>query len=569
MMDRDAVVTPREVEVLIAKGGTIVIFDELVLNLGGWLKKHPGGRLAILHMVGKDATDEIKAYHSYDTIASMGAFRIGRKPAGPWPNMTPPIRGGIYHDNPDAEPSDAGSETSIDRDSDAATDVDDRDSQLASSISSECSSLAGLPSPGASELRKRLQGSSSPDKSAASDFVRRLSPAEYTEWAMQQNIEQDEREYPTLEPAKQQFITRKYRELHQKVHDMGYYKCPPTAYAKECVRYAALFTTFILLLRSEYYLLSAVFLGLFWHQIMFTAHDAGHCAITHIYAVDTLIAIFIADFCCGLSMGWWKSSHNVHHLITNHPEHDPDIQNLPLFATCPSFFKSLRSTYYDFTFVWDKAAEILVPYQKYTYYPIMGIARFNLYLLSWLHVFSSKSSTLGNTTAWWIRPTEIAFMTCYWILYGYCLVWRSLPNWTIRVAFTLICHMFLMPLHVQITLSHWGMSTSDIGEQESFAQRQLRTTMDVDCPRWMDFFHGGLQFQAIHHLFPRVPRHNLRKVQVLVKQFCEETAIPYSILSFYDGNQKVLNRLDEVGQQVSMLVNCQKYLVETGQTEGH
>lgn len=25
---------------------------------------------------------------------------------------------------------------------------------------------------------------------------------------------------------------------------------------------------------------------------------------------------------------------------------------------------------------------------------------------------------------------------------------------------------------------------------------QLNTTMDVDCYRWMDWFHGGLQFQV-------------------------------------------------------------------------
>lgn len=54
-------------------------------------------------------------------------------------------------------------------------------------------------------------------------------------------------------------------------------------------------------------------------QIMFTAHDAGHRGITGNFIVDTLIGAFIADFCCGLSIGWWKSSHNVHHLITNMP----------------------------------------------------------------------------------------------------------------------------------------------------------------------------------------------------------------------------------------------------------
>lgn len=52
---------------------------------------------------------------------------------------------------------------------------------------------------------------------------------------------------------------------------------------------------------------------------MFTAHDAGHRGITQNFIVDTLIGMLVADFCCGLSIGWWKSSHNVHHLITNHP----------------------------------------------------------------------------------------------------------------------------------------------------------------------------------------------------------------------------------------------------------
>lgn len=52
---------------------------------------------------------------------------------------------------------------------------------------------------------------------------------------------------------------------------------------------------------------------------MFTAHDAGHRAISGNFVIDSLIGLFIADFCCGLSIGWWKSSHNVHHLITNHP----------------------------------------------------------------------------------------------------------------------------------------------------------------------------------------------------------------------------------------------------------
>lgn len=250
-----------------------------------------------------------------------------------------------------------------------------------------------------------------------------------------------------------------------------------------------------------------------------------------------------------------------------HQEHDPDIQNIPLFSTCPSFAKSLHSSYYDFTFLWDAAADFLVPYQAYTYYPVMGVARFNLYALSWLHLLSPRSTNLGSAA--WTRPTEIAFMCCYWYIFGYCLVWSTIPTWPLRIAFVLISHIITMPLHVQITLSHWAMPTADLGDAESFPQRQLRTTMDVDCPAWFDFVHGGLQFQAVHHLFPRVPRHNLRKLQGLVRAFCKDTGIEYKIFGFVDGNREVLGRLGEVGRQVQMLVACQKHMALTGESGLH
>ena len=110
------------------------------------------------------------------------------------------------------------------------------------------------------------------------------------------------------------------------------------------------------------------------------------------------------------------------------------------------------------------------------------------------------------------------------------------------------------------------MSTADLGESEAFPQRQLRTTMDVDCPAWLDWIHGGLQFQAVHHLFPQVPRHNLRRLQVLVREFCDDTGIKYSILNFVDGNNHVLSRLGEVGKQVEIMVKCQKFMAETGES---
>lgn len=225
----------------------------------------------------------------------------------------------------------------------------------------------------------------------------------------------------------------------------------------------------------------------------------------------------------------------------------------------------MTSSYYDdFKFVWDGIAAITVTVQRYTYYPVMALARFNLYILSWGYLLSPRSRNKGMM--WWTRPTEIAGISCYLYLFFYVLLYCNIPTWTSRAIFILTSHLITMPLHVQITLSHWGTSTADLGPVECFAQRQLRTTMDVSCPQWLDFIHGGLQFQAVHHLFPRVPRHNLRKLQRLVQEFCADTEIEYLIYGFVAGNGVVLSRLQQVAEQAKILAACQKHMSATGES---
>ena len=48
----------------------------------------------------------------------------------------------------------------------------------------------------------------------------------------------------------------------------------------------------------------------------------------------------------------------------------------------------------------------------------------------------------------------------------------------------------------------------------------------------MDWWYGGLQYQIEHHLFPRAPRHNLRKIVNRVRPFCKKHGVPYMSVSF-------------------------------------
>lgn len=59
---RERVFSRREVEALIAEGRSIIVMNGKVLKVDAWLKYHPGGDKAIMHMIGRDATDEVTAY---------------------------------------------------------------------------------------------------------------------------------------------------------------------------------------------------------------------------------------------------------------------------------------------------------------------------------------------------------------------------------------------------------------------------------------------------------------------------------------------------------------------------
>lgn len=69
----------------------------------------------------------------------------------------------------------------------------------------------------------------------------------------------------------------------------------------------------------------------------------------------------------------------------------------------------------------------------------------------------------------------------------------------------------------------------------------------------MDWFHGGLQFQVEHHLFPRIPRSRLRSLAPLVQTFCKENDLPYYSYGFFKGNGLVRDVMREVADQVKLL----------------
>ncbi|TGJ80248.1 hypothetical protein E0Z10_g8520 [Xylaria hypoxylon] len=509
-------------------------------------------------MIGRDATDEVTALHSLEAREQMNRYRIG-KVEGTWTNFIPPIQGGKFRPLSEAGPD----------------DIQDNGLDCLTTSSASSSDLGSRPpspvfDPNIDGLLRKRHAPTALSSAASVSSASSIEPDDrgmsFLNSLTHEKTALDLEKYPPMDTATQVNIVSKYRELHQRVKDEDLYRCNYWDYAVECCRYLLLAATSFLFLRWGWYCTSAAFLGALWHQLVFTAHDAGHMGITHDFHTDSVIGIVIADFLGGLSIGWWKKNHNVHHVVTNAPEHDPDIEHMPFMAVSHRLLQSLRSTYYGHVMEYDAVAKFALQFQHYSYYLLLCFGRLNLYRLSWTYLILGEGPRKGK--AWWHRYLEIVGHLFFWTWFGYGILYKALPtNWD-RFVFFVVSHVVPMPVHAQICLSHFAMSTVDLGPHESFPQKMLRTTMDIECPAWLDFFHGGLQFQAIHHLFPRIPRHNLRRAQKLVQDFCDDVGIPYALYGFVDGNKRVVGTLAEVSRQAAILAKCQE-VITAGGDHGH
>ncbi|XP_078168251.1 delta(8)-fatty-acid desaturase-like [Carex rostrata] len=292
----------------------------------------------------------------------------------------------------------------------------------------------------------------------------------------------------------------------------------------------------------------AVLMAAAWCQSGFLGHDSGHynVMIDGWPGLNRAMQILAGNCVTGISIGWWKRNHTVHHIACNSLDHDPDLQHIPVFAVSDKLFKSLTSVYYKRKMDFDNFARFFVSYQHWTYYPVMIFARFNLFAQSILLLISNN-----RVPDRWQEILGVAF---FWVWFP--LLVSCLPSWTERIAFVVISFSVTGTQHVQFTLNHFSTEVY-VGPPKGndWFEKQTMGTMNISCSPWMDWFHGGLQFQVEHHLFPRLPRCNLRAISPLVRELCKKHHLPYSSFSFFEANKRTIATLRKAAFQARDLTN--------------
>ncbi|CAL0319076.1 unnamed protein product [Lupinus luteus] len=287
-------------------------------------------------------------------------------------------------------------------------------------------------------------------------------------------------------------------------------------------------------------------MGLFWIQSGWIGHDSGHYQIMKTKGFTRFAQILSGNCLAGISIAWWKWNHNAHHIACNSLDFDPDLQHMPFFVVSNKFFNSITSYFYERKLNFDGFTRFLVSYQHWTFYPVMCLARLNLFAQSFILLFSKRK--VPN------RVQELIGLLVFWIWYP--LLVSYLPSWSERILFVIASFSVTGIQHVQFCLNHFSSSVY-VGNPTAreWVEKQTSGTLDVKCSPWMDWFHGGLQFQVEHHLFPRMPRNQLRTISPFVKELCKKHNVSYTCVSFLKANVLTIQTLRKAALQARDLSN--------------
>jgi len=326
--------------------------------------------------------------------------------------------------------------------------------------------------------------------------------------------------------------SKDYRKLVAEFSKLGFFE------KKGHIVFITLVSMVMLLAMSVYgviwcdskwvHLLSGGLLGFMWIQSGWMGHDSGHYQIMSSPRFNRVVQVLSGNCLAGISIAWWKLNHNTHHIACNSLDFDPDLQHMPFFAVSSKLFNSITSYFYERKMDFDSFTRFLISYQHWTFYPVMCLARLNLFAQS-IILLSSKRRVAH-------RGQEILGVLVFWIWYPYLV--SFLPNWGERVMFVLASFTVTGIQHVQFCLNHFSSSVY-LGPPSAndWFENQTKGTLNISCSSWMDWFHGGLQFQIEHHLFPRLPRCQLRNVSPFVRELCKKHKLPYDIASFLKANE--------------------------------
>jgi len=305
----------------------------------------------------------------------------------------------------------------------------------------------------------------------------------------------------------------------------GYYRVKITL---TILAYFAGWALFVMAGNSWAALAVAPLVEVMFAQLGFIGHDAGHNQVFGTCRRNRVLGLVVGNALTGLSFGWWVPKHNAHHAHPNESGRDPDIGETVALASSDAARNGR-----------GRLAAWLARWQAPLFFPLM------LLRSAGMHVLGIRRLVRRRDHA---SAVEACLIALHAALYLTVVLWVLSP--LKALAFIAVQQAaFSVYLGISFAPNHKGMPIIESATVNGFARRQVVTARNITGGRFTTFLLGGLNYQIEHHLFPSMPRPNLRRVQGLVRDFCAATDLGYSEESFARSFRQIVQHLSSAARE--------------------
>ncbi|HVC67743.1 MAG TPA: acyl-CoA desaturase [Acidimicrobiales bacterium] len=283
----------------------------------------------------------------------------------------------------------------------------------------------------------------------------------------------------------------------------------------------------VALRHSWWILVLAVAVAFVMAQISFIGHDAGHRQVWSRRRGNDAFGLVLANLLSGFSFGWWLGKHTRHHGHTNDEGKDPDIVAGALVFTPRQVDRRGRF------------GRGFARTQQVTVVPLLFLEALNLHVASIRALVRRRDRPALVEAVLLVVHAALFFVAPFLVLAP------------LKAALFVVVTQALFGFYLGISflVNHVGMPSPPAGDELGFLRRQVLTSRNLSGPRLSGYLFGGLDSQIEHHLFPTMPRANLRRARAVVRPFCAEHSIAYTEQSPWHAYRDVLRHLHRVGSR--------------------
>ncbi len=338
----------------------------------------------------------------------------------------------------------------------------------------------------------------------------------------------------------QQRAVHLYTELARTVRESGLLR---RRYGYYWSRIALAVSAFVLvwaaiiaLGNSWFQLVLAAVLGVVVTQFGFLGHDSAHRQMFESAAWNEWASRVLAGLFAGLSYGWWKDKHNRHHVAPNQEGRDPDVA--PGAIAFTRDIAAQRTTGFPGWFM---------KRQGWLFFPLLTLEGINLHISSLRTLFGPDAVAHRRVEAALVVARLGAFVV---VLLMVMPVGKAAAFFCVQMAVFGLC------LGGSFAPNHKGMPIVPPTLKIDFLRRQVLMSRNVRGGPFVDFAMGGLNYQIEHHLFPNMPRPNLKRVQPIVRAYCAQHEVSYTEVGLLASYGIVVDYLNNVGLRAREPFEC-------------